>query len=507
MSRQITIAKSFKRSNRLAKFYQKSVVEEKLNNWLGYVLVSGIAAISAILSSVNPLFGIGLIGLLAGIVIIAICLLNTEAGLLINMAYSFFAFHFSRLFFKDTFPVGPVSDLLIVVTFLGLFFRGINWRQTINDFTKSGIGLCILIYTAYLFIELFNPNSRSFEAWLLAFRKISTSVLLLFISYVIFTEYKNIRKFIKWTFILCTIAGIYGCIQQWHGLFQFERDFAFASEKRFTLTYIGEYFRKFSTFSDSSAFGVVMAAGSVMAIILSTGQSKKNRSILLAGSLFMILGMVYSQTRTANAMLVAGIFMFCLLTIDKKNTKILSVISVLALLFILYAPVYSFPMLNRFRTTFSGTKDESYKVRVLNRAFVQPYIYSHPIGGGLGTTEGSGLRYHPGHYLAGFPTDSGYLKKALETGWIGLILMCTLYFIVMKTAIAGYFRVRSPEAKLIYAAAASVMFSFYVGEYPQSSIGQITDIVIYYPMLGVILRLHEVENRRRLKTKPISSEA
>ena len=104
------------------------------------------------------------------------------------------------------------------------------------------------------------------------------------------------------------------------------------------------------------------------------------------------------------------------------------------------------------------------------------------------------MQVNPGHFLAGFPTDSGYLKKALEVGWIGLFLICTLYYCVIRAGIRGYFQCRNEKAKNIYAAATCCMFSFYVAEFAQDAVGQITDIVVYYPMISVILRLKDFEH-------------
>jgi len=187
--------------------------------------------------------------------------------------------------------------------------------------------------------------------------------------------------------------------------------------------------------------------------------------------------------------------MFILLTIDRRATIWFAGVSALAFLVLLLGPFGGNPTVNRFRTTFSGQKDESYNVREQNRKFVQPYIYHHPIGGGLGTTGEYGSKVNPGHFLAGFPTDSGYLRKALEIGWIGLFLVLLLYYSILRAAIRGYFQCSNPRARLIYAAAAGYFFSFYVAEFAQDAVGQVTDIVVYYPMIALVLQLknHEKE--------------
>jgi len=95
--------------------------------------------------------------------------------------------------------------------------------------------------------------------------------------------------------------------------------------------------------------------------------------------------------------------------------------------------------------------------------------------------------------LAGFPPDSGYLKKALELGWIGFGLFIFLYFLVLKTGIQGYFKCKNEEVKLIYASCTAACFGFYVGDFSQVAIGQITDVVVYYPFIGIMLKLKEFD--------------
>jgi cell division protein FtsW (lipid II flippase) len=133
-------------------------------------------------------------------------------------------------------------------------------------------------------------------------------------------------------------------------------------------------------------------------------------------------------------------------------------------------------------------------VRILSRAFIQPYIRSHPIGGGLGTTGFAGARDHPGHYLANFQPDSSYVKRAAETGWIGLGIVCILYYLTLITGIKSFFRVKDEKIKIIYAACVASLFAFYVAEFAQVAIGGMSDVVVYYPILAMILRLKQYDH-------------
>jgi hypothetical protein len=120
--------------------------------------------------------------------------------------------------------------------------------------------IAILVLFFYLLIELFNPYAHSFDGWYQTFRKSLGALFLLFIAYTAFDDYKSIKNFLTLLFIVCTISGIYGCIQEWHGLFDFERAWAMADENRFGLIFIGGDFRKFSTMSDPTAYGIMMAS-------------------------------------------------------------------------------------------------------------------------------------------------------------------------------------------------------------------------------------------------------
>ena len=50
------------------------------------------------------------------------------------------------------------------------------------------------------------------------------------------------------------------------------------------------------------------------------------------------------------------------------------------------------------------------------------------------------------------------------------------------------------------AAITASIFSFYIGEYAQETIGQITDIVVYYPLIAILLKLPYVDTKKEETT-------
>jgi hypothetical protein len=469
---------------RTAGFSKKLFLDQKLYSVLGFLIIASISVFFGYTIARNPAGGMGLTGLLTGIFVVGICMARPEAGLYINIGYSFYAYHFSRLLLHDSLPIGVGSDALVFATFLGTV---INKRHELRV-PPAPVFTCFLVLYAYDALEFFNPYAHSFQGWYTTFRKVLAEFMLLYIGYNLMTDKKKVKRFIKVLFVCCTICGIYGCIQQWHGLFAFEQEWVMSDDSRFGLMFVAGEFRKFSTMTDPTGYAVIMAGCAVFFLVIALSQKRKlYRNILFGGIVFMLLGMAYSGTRTANAMFVAGLVFFILLSFDKKSTRVFFLIGGAIFLVIMYGP-FSNATINRFRTTFSGTKDESYKVRVVNKAFIQPYIQSHPIGGGMGTTGGNGRTYNPSHFLAGFPPDSGYMKFALELGWLGLAIILVLYFNILKNAIHKYFTAKDPEVKTILAATICLFFSFYVAQFAQDSMGQITDIVVYFPLVAITLR-------------------
>ncbi len=477
-------------SKKLQNFFGQTFFLKKLNNWFGYLLAFVIALALGYLLATNLALGLSVFGAIIGLFIAIICISNPETGLYIIATFSFFSSFLSRFFFKGEMPVGALFDALILATFIGLFARKDSIKPEFSRFTKNTVVVFIFFTLFFNAIQFLNPNSMSIGTSILAIRKFFGYIFIMFIAYVTFETYEKAKNYFRFIFIIAIITAFYGCIQQLHGYFNFEMELILADPHGFGLIFVGGEFRKFSTMSDPSTFGIMMAICAVFFLIIGLNEKKSaHKNLLLVGSLIMILAMAYSGTRTAYATIIAGIAFFILLNFEKKSTRLFGLIASLLFAILLFAPFYGGNTIARFRSTFMGAKDESYNVRIQSRAFIQPYIRSHPIGGGLGTTGFSGAKEHPGHYLANFQPDSSYVKRAAETGWIGLAIICILYYLTLKAGLRSYFQARGERNKVFAAACVTSLFAFYVAEFAQVAIGGVADVVVYYPILAVILKL------------------
>ena len=133
------------------------------------------------------------------------------------------------------------------------------------------------------------------------------------------------------------------------------------------------------------------------------------------------------------------------------------------------------------------------QLRLENQAFIQPFIQSHPLGGGLGSTGIWGQRFSPNTLLANFPPDSGYVRTAVEQGWLGLLLYCTFLFVCLVVGIRNYMRTENPLIRNYYQAFLVVLFALVLTNYPQEAIILLPNSVVFYLSLAALVKLKEFD--------------
>lgn len=470
-------------------FLSKVFIDEKLYNWFGCLLLGLIAVVFGYLLAKRVDTGFVLVAVVGGLCVIFPVLASGMTTLYFIVYYNLFIYVVPRLLNNDVIKVGIGFDVLLVCGLLGLVLRREHLKQESAILFKTPVMTWTLVLYIYTLIELFNPLAHSFDGWYDTFRRSTEFFVLFFLAYQILNSWERIDKYLYALFWAAFLVGLYGCIEQWHGLFPFEMVQIMKVKAGTASIYFGGEIRKFSTVSSPTAFGMDMAGTAALFIILGLNESRKGRRWLyLVGSIPMILGMTYSGTRTSTIMLLAGLGLYGLLHMDNKQTRMYAALGLFILLVVIKIPYYGNATLNRFRSSFEGKKDDSYLVREVNRKSIQPYILSHPIGGGLGTTNNTGMKWNPGHRLAGFQTDNGHLKTALEMGWIGLLISLALLFMVFKTGVHEFFRTKDPWQQGVIASCLGCLFAFLLGDLAQEGLGEITNVVFFYPCIAIILR-------------------
>jgi putative inorganic carbon (HCO3(-)) transporter len=444
------------------------------------------------------MFIAGIIGLALAVFMVAFPVF----ALYLTLSCSFFIFTLLRLFNTEL-PIVTAIDAMVWLTFLGVLINKAIKKESFWEHCRSPIMFMYLLIIIYNIIEFFNPNGGNTELYFLFMRRFLTLMLFLYCAIQLFTDVKSIDRFFKVWIFLALISGLYACYEEWVGLPKFELNYILADPLRERLSALdsGGY-RKSSFLSGCTDFGLLMA-GSVIVVLtlyLKLKTSAGRKRLLLFSVLIMTLAMTYSGTRTATLMLVIEVLLYVLMTITEGKTMIFAGLFALLFAVVIFGPSYGNGTLRRLKSTFEFSTEESLQVRDINRHGIQPYIYAHPIGGGVGTTGVAFYEYNIGHPLAGFPTDSGLLNIVLEYGWVGLIIQCLTYFVILQQGVNAYFRSGDPHHKVLLLSATISIFGYVFAQYAQIAIGQIPSGFLFLAFNAAIIRLRQIEAARLIHT-------
>jgi putative inorganic carbon (hco3(-)) transporter len=455
------------------------------------------AVIVLIATQMNLLLTLVIALAVGGLSFILLCIVNPKAGYIAIFALPFIGFELHR-YFKAEVPVGLATQIMFLFLLIVLLIKRRIQAGIKFSYFSNPINYIIIITQFYVLIQAFNPDMHSIQGWLIILRGALAIIVVYFVTLIIIDEPRFIQTFFFCWIILATLSALYACYQEWIKIPAYVLSWIHATEERYRLIYIVGHYRKFSVLSDPSAFGNFMAISALTSIILAfKPTSTLNRILLIICTIFLLLAMGYSGTRTSVAMFIAGLVLYILMTINNRGTLIFAVTASLSFAFLIFGPIYGNSTINRIRSTFN-TEDKSLSVRDTNRKSIQDYIYEHPIGGGVMTTGDAGMKYNPNHRLAGFPPDSGLLKTALELGWIGLIIELLLYVIALGLGIRNFYHTKNTGNKYYYLAICVMLFSVVVGSYAQSIQTQIPLMTVFFPCLAFITRLQETDKQPEL---------
>lgn len=452
------------------------------------LLIPGIAY----LSSLDIKYSIAVIAGIIGLALVIACVSRPTAGFYITMITVFSVRVLERLY-GDILQVGPVIDILVFSTLLGFIVQKHKATKGGLNYFRDPLLLILYLDTIYLCVEVINPNMYSIAGWVLFIRVYARYTIFLILATFLIRSMADVRKFLKFWLGLSTIAAFYGCIQNVFGLMPFEETFIRHTMDPAKVAMGHGHMRVFSIMSDAAVFGLVMAVGVVICIVFLTASKEavnfKRKTLLVISAILHLLALAYSGTRTGYIMVPMGFALLVLVNLHNRNTIIAAMVFAVAFMAIIFGPFYGSPTIIRIRTAFIGSKDESLNVREKNRHMVQPYAYSHPIGGGIFTAGLEGETYNPGHPLAGFPPDSGYMRILVEMGWIGLIIVFFYYILAMRYAIGNYFRATTEIDRLVLISIAATLFSIMISQYAQEAAGLMESAVLLNVFVGITVKV------------------
>ncbi len=417
-------------------------------------------------------------------------------GIAVLMVVSFFLNYVSEFLPPDT----PTGILLDAITYLLIFGFLLKFKYDKDwSYFKNPISYLILAWLGYNFIEVLNPASPSILAWVYTVRTVGFIMLMYFIFVYQVRTMAQIKFLVKLWLWLAFLSAISGFQQENFGLFPFEKAWYYSDPLRLSFLYINGHLRKVAIFPDPVTFSYNMVVAAVLCMCIIFTKIKMYKKVLLACAIpFFFLVMLYSGTRGAFVLPPAALAMLAVINFNKKILMFV-VGAAVVLLGLIFMPT-SNQFIKRFQTAFKPSDDASFNVRSENQKRIKPYIFSHPIGGGLGSVGIWGRRFAPNSFLAKFPPDSGYVRVAVEMGYLGLILFCFLMFVILKTGINNYYLIKNPELKIYCLAMILIIFVFNIGNYPQQALVQYPSNILFYlacALLSVTLRIDKQEQKEQ----------
>jgi len=431
---------------------------------------------------------------LTGIFFVAIVFRYPEFGFYTAITASALIFLPDKLNIQIPVPLGVAIEAVQYCTLLAIIAKQYRARANVSKFWRNPLTICFVVLLLYYFADKFNPVYHSTIAWSNYVRKYISHFAFYYTAFVLFDSFEKVKRFFLFAILLSLGLAIWGIKQQWFGIAEFEKQWFNRHPDMWALAFQSGFLRKFSILSDPATFGTLCASMMIFTLVIALRTSKKKtKRFMYFATICFMLGSSYSGTRTCNLMIVAGVLLYLLFTLNEVRTYMLMIFFVFFGLFMLYGPFKNNLIVQRISTTFKGNKDASAMLRSINRHRIQPFLQSHPMGGGIYTSGFEGDIYNKGHYLSKFQPDSGFMKILAEQGYVGLFLTMTFYFIFMRRGIQGIFESRNPEIKAYYMAITAWLFSLLSGQYSQIAISNYPEILFYFPSLVILYKLKDYD--------------
>jgi hypothetical protein len=480
----------------------RQIMGEKLDNPLGYMILAAFAlAFGGLVPILGVKGGMMIIAGLLGVPALLLCMFNQQFGVCFTLLIAFFVNYFSKI---NSAPLGTSLDGLLLLMCFGIFIGQVLRKDW--GFIRDPISTWLMIWMYYCFVQGLNPSAESKAAWGFSVRAVAVLNLVYFIAAYSMNTLSKVKFMMKWLLGLAGIACLYAFKQEYIGFSDAEMGWLMADPERYQLFFQWGRMRIFSIFSDPMTFGIMMTYMGIFCFIMASVEkySIERKILLCVMGVAMVWTTAYTGTRTCYALIPIGLAFYAMMTLSPRI--IIGGVAVMAVLTVFVLKGSSNPMIFRIQSAFKPSEDASVQIRYYNQQRIRPFIYTHPIGFGLGSTGLWARRFTPDSFLAKFAHDSYYVRIAVEAGWIGLIIYMIFMFMCVRRTLYFYLRVRDPEIKAILLSLLVAIFLLAVANYPQEAIVQLPTSMVFHVMLAIVVRIkdfdeHYVEMERLLKAR------
>lgn len=389
--------------------------------WISIGIVGATCFLGLVIAKMGILIALAMIGLPLVFGYLAWQFADPSFGLWTAFISSFFATGLTRYVPA---PLGLTLDIFLALAWIGTLFKRFNhtdWSPLHN-----GMMALVVAWFGLIFIEIGNPEARSFVAWFFAMRGVGLYMLMTFgLVFMYCRHYSHLERFLRTICWISIMAAIWGIRQKFIGTDAAEDKWLAVEGNRTTHILFGSL-RTFSFYSDAGQFGASMAHVTLMAGILGLGSNNmKDRIFYFVTAGLCLVGFGISGTRGALIVPAFGGITYLLM---KKNFKILIIGVTMGLgcfVFLKYTTaLQNVEAIRRIRTGLDPD-NPSLQTRFRNQKTYRKYLATRPIGAGVGSAGYWGKRFSPGTVPAETATDSYFVRIWAELGIVGLLLNMT----------------------------------------------------------------------------------
>ncbi|TAE52076.1 MAG: O-antigen ligase domain-containing protein [Bacteroidetes bacterium] len=406
-------------------------------------------------------------------------LLHVRFGLFLLLSGAFLLPGIRRLT-GDT-PIGIFMYAGVISLLFGTFLQQVYRHDW--SFAKHPLSVAILGWCFYLLVELINPWAGSQIAWIYGFWGLGGMLLVYYPALYAFRELDHLRRLTLVWLILAVFAAAYNLVIYPSAIFDINQWLHLSTEVQ----------NAFVFFSDRASGNVVLCVSALVALIfaLGKGMSRNQQLAGISGAAFILLALALMGSRSALALIPAGLLFLSLITLNRRWLVAGLIFTVAGIALWFYTTEQA--TWGSLRQSLNPFASPNFVVTQDNESYIQPYIRRHPIGGGVGSTGEYGERFAPDTLLSEFFPESGYVRIAAETGWLGLLLFAGVLFMALAAGVNGYFRVKSPRIRTWYAAFLTATFVLAIGNYSTQVLVSLPGNVLFAISMAAMVRLRHMD--------------
>lgn len=375
-------------------------------------------------------------------------------------------------------PFGLGFEATLILTYLAILFHRSEKHSL--EFLTTDLFLLSLAWFVINILEILNPAGASFIGWVFEMRSTTLYwILTVPLAFMLFNEFKDLKLFIYLIVALSCLSAIYGIQQLYLGVSDMEQLWLDAGSSK-THVLWGRL-RVFSFFSDAGQFGASQAQVGLICMILAIGPFLWWKKLLIGiAGLLILYGMLISGTRGSMFVLIAGGFVYLVLS---KQVKILLIGFVIALsgLFVLKFTSIgeSNAQIARMRTSLDPA-DASLQERFKNQNILKDYLASRPFGGGVGTIGTWGIEHNPDMFLSRIPPDSYFVKVWAMYGIVGFIIWFGIVLYITGKCCGIVWNIQNDKLRQMLIALVAGIAGIILASFGNEVINQMPSAMIVY---------------------------